>query len=107
MAAQSVRWAWSARADLLEALEYLHQQSPGAAATLFEQAEAAARSLTGFPERGSKVKELDLPDIRQLIVGRYRLVYRVEADQAVGIAALIHGSQDFLSAWRKRPREGA
>ena len=102
MAQKPVRWAYAARADLLEALEYIVEESPQAAFDFLRQVEEAASSLGDFPERGTRVRELVATRLRQLVVGRYRLIYRVEPD-AVGIARLIHGARDFRRAWRKRP----
>ena len=102
MAPQTVRWAYHARTDLLEALEYLAEQSPQAAASFLDEIERAAGSLSEFPERGAVVRELENPNLRQLIVGRYRLIYRVETG-GVGIVRLVHGARDFRQAWRKRP----
>lgn len=103
MAEQKVRWAYAARADLLEALEYLVEHSPTAAASFLQQVDEAAQSLIQSPERGSRVREVDVPGLRQLIVGRHRLIYRVE-EGSVGVARFIHGSRDFREAWRKPPR---
>jgi toxin ParE1/3/4 len=101
LAPQTVRWAYRARADLLEALEYLAEESPQAATGFLDEVERAAGSLSEFPERGAVVRELENPNLRQLVVGRYRLIYRVESG-GVGIVRLVHGARDFRQAWRKR-----
>jgi plasmid stabilization system protein ParE len=101
VAAQAVTWAEHARADLLSAVQYLAEQSPQAAAAFLDEVERAASSLAEFPERGAVVRELQAPDVRQLIVGRYRLIYRV-GPRGVGIARLIYGARDFREAWRER-----
>ena len=105
MGPQAVRWTYHARADLLEALRYLAEQSPQAAASFLDDIERAAASLAEFPERGAILRELEMLNVRQLVVGRYRLVYRVESG-GVGIARLIHGARDFREAWRKRRTNG-
>jgi plasmid stabilization system protein ParE len=99
--AQGVKWAYAARADLLEILEYLTEESPAAAESFLNEVETAAASLTQFPQRGALVRELNIPNLRQIFVGRYRLIYRVEKG-GVGIARLIHGRRDLRNAWRKR-----
>jgi len=99
--AQAVKWTYAARADLLEALEYLTEQSPNAAESFLAEVETAAASLTHFPRRGAIVRELDFANLRQIIVRRYRLVYRVEED-GVAVVRLIHGSRDLRTAWRNR-----
>ena len=100
--AQAVKWAYAARADLLEALGYIIEQSPTAGVTFLREIEAAAASLIHSPERGALVRELDFPDLRQMVVRRYRLIYRVE-EGGVAVVRLIHGSRDFRAAWRKPP----
>ena len=50
MAQKPVRWSLAARADLLEALEYIVEESPQAAADLLRQVEEAAASLGTFSE---------------------------------------------------------
>ncbi len=105
MVATAVVWAYAARADLFAALKYVVEQSPQAAATLLADVEAAADSLAQFPDRGARVPELSARDLRQLFVGRYRLIYRFrESDACVQIARLIHGRQDLRRAFRRAPR---
>lgn len=100
--AQQVVWTYAARADLLEALEYLVDKSPDAAAAFLNDVENLAASLAQFPQRGPVVEELEFEDLRQVFVGRHRLVYLVEQG-GVAIVRLIHGRRDFRDAWRKRP----
>ena len=38
---------------------------------------AAVEHLENFPESGSTVRELNRDDIRQVLVGDYRVIYRV------------------------------
>jgi plasmid stabilization system protein ParE len=100
--AQVVKWTYAARADFLEALEYIIEESPAAAGSFLQEVEAAAASLIHSPHRGAAVRELEIPALRQIVVGRYRLVYQVE-EGGVAIVRLIHGSRDFRAAWRNAP----
>lgn len=103
MAEQTVTWAYAARADLLDALEFLVERSPAAAAGLLQQVEEAAASLTSSPERGAHVSELESNAFRQLVVDGYRLIYTTDG-HTVRVVRLIHGRRDFRDAWRNRPR---
>lgn len=97
---RKVGWALVARQELLSTIQRLVDQSAlGPAGQLLDQIEAAAGSLSNFPERGRVVPEFG-PPRRELIVEGYRLVYRVRADE-VHILRLIHGKQNFLATWRK------
>jgi hypothetical protein len=42
------------------------------------------------------VPELNDPAVRELLVGRYRLMYKVTAT-SVQVIALVHGARDFHS----------
>lgn len=101
--AKKVVWTYPAREDLRAHLRYLIEKSPGAAHRLFEEAEAAGDSLDELPERGRVVPELGEPPRREILVGKYRLVYRVTRDEVI-ILRMIHGRQDFVSAWKKKPK---
>jgi plasmid stabilization system protein ParE len=100
VARTTIVWTAPARQDLFHALEYLVQEAkaPQAAADLLDHIETAAASLVEFSERGRIVPELGLPR-RELLVDGYRLVYRIRV--AVEILRLIHGRQDFLTAWKQ------
>jgi plasmid stabilization system protein ParE len=74
--------------------EYIAQDSPHYAATFVREARDAARSLGTFAERGRIVPELNDPAVRQLLVGRYRLMYRV-TPATVHVVAFVHGARDF------------
>jgi len=54
----------------------------------------AAGGLDQMSERGRVVPELAEPDLRELIVDAYRLLYRVRED-SVTIVAFVHGARDF------------
>jgi len=64
---------------------------------------AAAKSLASFAERGRVVPELGNPDIRELIVRSYRLIYTVGAAD-VTVLGLIHGARDLPSLWEREGR---
>jgi len=66
-----------------EAVGYVAPDSPAAAERLLVEALDAAASLTTLSERGRRVPELDEPNIRELFVKRYRLIYeRIRTWQA-------------------------
>jgi toxin ParE1/3/4 len=49
-----------------------------------------------MPRRGRKVPEIGDEDIRELIIGDYRLVFEVrDAEQRVDIITVLHGAQRF------------
>ena len=77
-----------------EAVAYVTQDSQAAAERLLIDALDAASSLDVFSERGPIVPELDQPNVRQLLVQRYRLLYEVTSSE-VHILAFVHGARDL------------
>lgn len=74
MAARRRRVVWTeqARRMLDDAVSYIAQDSDVAAKRLLIQALEAASSLDVLSERGRMVPELNQPNVRQLLVQRYR-----------------------------------
>jgi toxin ParE1/3/4 len=60
-----------------------------------ERVVSAVDQLRRHPRMGRVVPEYEDATIRELIVGNYRIVYRVRR-QRVGIVAIVHGSRDLL-----------
>jgi plasmid stabilization system protein ParE len=53
----------------------------------------AADGLEFMPERGRIVPELSHPELREVFIQRYRLIYRVKGD-VVELIAMVHGARD-------------
>lgn len=96
----SVRWTVGARADLREVVECISQDSVTYAAALAERIVTNIGRLRRHPRLGRVVPEYKDRTIRELIVGNYRVVYRIHG-RRVGILAIVHGSRDLL---RRLPR---
>ena len=55
-----------------------------------------AEQLGEFPELGRIVRRFHRRDVRELILGRHRLVYRLMEDN-VEILAVLYGAQEFYN----------
>ncbi len=87
-----VKFTSSARAQFLEGLEYIRQDSPIAAQKFREKAERVLRRLEEFPESGRSVPEFpDLPP-REVIIKPYRFFYR-GVGKTVWVVAVWYGAQ--------------
>jgi addiction module RelE/StbE family toxin len=95
--AHKIIWSPEAVADLTEIRDYVARDSDAYAAALVERILSSIDRLSDFPNLGQRVPELDDDFIRQLIVDRYRVIYRVRA-QAVDLAAIVHGARDLPRA---------
>ena len=92
--ARRIAWTASARRDLDEAAAFVALDSPAAGRRLVTNALAAAESLSTLTERGSIICEIDAVLVRQLLVGRYRLLYTVTEQEAT-ILGFVHGARDL------------
>ena len=99
--ARTVRWTETATKDLEEVAEFIGRDSRFYATALVREARAAARSLRTFADRGRVVPEIDVPDIRELFIRSYRLIYQVIADH-VFILAFVHGTRGLTALWERR-----
>ena len=96
---RSVAWSESAQSALDEVVTYINQTSPANARRVLIAALDSAASLETLAERGRVVPEFAEPHIRELLVFKYRLLYRV-SDVDVTVLAFLRGVRDFAT-WRK------
>ena len=101
---RAVVWTETAWSDLDEAAQFIAKDSPNYAAAFVREVRDAARSLATFSQRGRVVAEFDDPNIRQLLVRNYRLIYRLTED-TVYVIGFIHGARDLRGLWELEGRE--
>lgn len=90
-----VRWTRPAWNDVEAAAAFIARDSPRYAVVFQREAQAAARSLRQFARRGVIVPERPAEHLRQLLVGNYRLIYRIVDHSEVHVIAVIHGARDL------------
>ena len=88
----TVRWSEQALDDLDAVCLFIARDSPLAAEMFARRSVEAAQSLERFPQSGRVVPELGQPDIRELVVGSYRLIYSLVGEQ-VFVLTLHHGAR--------------
>ena len=71
-----VVWTETAVAQLHEIEDFIAADNSAAAEALVEKLVALGESLSSHPQRGRLVPELPGSDLRELLHGNYRLVYR-------------------------------
>ena len=87
-------WSPQSLRDLEAIRAYIAVDSQLYAELTVRRVVAAVERLKAFPESGRIVPERNSPDIREIIVGRYRVVYRHKV-AAVEIATVFRGSRQF------------
>jgi len=74
-----VRWTPQALDDLEAICLFIARDAPPVAAVFAQKAFDATDRLAMFPRSGRTVPELKNPDLREIILGNYRLIYRIRS----------------------------
>jgi plasmid stabilization system protein ParE len=75
--ARKIIWSFEATDDLKAIADYIAKDSAFYAAAFVQEIRDASRSLKELSERGRIVPELSNPNIRELFVKEYRLIYSI------------------------------
>ena len=87
-----VRWTNQASEDLESIAQFISKDSVYYARLFVVDVFRAVDQLTDFPKSGRIVPELRDPVIRELILGNYRLVYRLK-ETWVEVLTVYHGAR--------------
>jgi len=90
-----VKWSRPARMDLKQIHDYIAKDSRYYAKKVVQTIVEKTEELMVFPEIGRIVPEIDDPNIRELFVYSYRLIYEITPN-GIEILAVIHGRLDFF-----------
>ena len=89
-----IAWAGPALEDLRQVHQCIARDSRQYASIVVRRIRGAVARLAEFPESGRTVPELPGGRYREILIGRYRVVYRYAADKDIVIAlAVIHASR--------------
>jgi toxin ParE1/3/4 len=89
-----VVWAPLALERAAEIARYIAADPPAAAARWIDRLVQVVTTLGAQPRRGRRVPELDRDDLREVLHGQYRVIYRVDARRVV-ILTVRHGRRQF------------
>ncbi len=85
-------WSPQSLDDLDAIAEFIAQDSPQYAALFVIDVLSATEKLAQFPGIGRVVPEADNPLLREIILGNYRIIYRM-FDDVVQIVTVYHGAR--------------
>ena len=84
----------SARRDLQDIVRYISLDSPERAIAFGQFLVSNTKRPEEFPEMGRVVPEFRKPEIREIIVRSYRVIYRVDhGERRVDVARFWHGAR--------------
>jgi toxin ParE1/3/4 len=87
-----IRWTLQAANDLEAIVEFIAADSPQYAQLLAINVLKAVDRLSGLPRSGRVVPERANPSIREIVLGNYRIIYRIRKG-AVDILTVYHGAR--------------
>ena len=90
-----VTWSGPALRDLEEIWSFIARDSEEAADALRLRMFNASERLESFPRIGRVVPEVQSDSIRELIVGSFRILYRLLTEEDVDVIAVIHGARSI------------
>ena len=90
----SVVWTQPALEKLLAITRYIQADNPSAARRFATSVKAKVGRLQAFPESGRLVPEFSSSGLREVIIGDYRIIYRVlKSPLTVQLLAVHHGAR--------------
>jgi toxin ParE1/3/4 len=89
-----VRWTERASKDAIAIYDYIADRSEGYAESVYLRILSRPSQLADYPESGSIVPEYNHPDVRELFVHSFRLIYRVAGNE-IRILTVIHGRRQL------------
>jgi plasmid stabilization system protein ParE len=98
-----VKWSKPAKLDLKQIHDYIVRDSKFYAQKVSSEIVEKSENLNSFPEVGRVVPEIEDPNIRELLIYSYRLIYEVFPDK-VEVLALIHSKRNFIKDFLNEQR---
>ena len=87
-----VLWTGTAVGHLADIYEYIARDSKQYAKRMVDRLTARSGQIAAFPESAPIVPEYEDPEVREVLEGPYRLIYRTRSD-AIVVLAVIHGAR--------------
>lgn len=89
-----IYWTRQAREDLRAVRAHIARDAPATASAYTRKLRLSVGRLRQFPHSGEVVPEIGREDLREVLQGNYRVIYRV-ADRRVDILAVFHSARIF------------
>ncbi len=89
-----VIWSIPARNDLEQIFDYIAKDSTFYAKKVVKNIAEKSMTIEDFPQKGRVVPEINEPDIREVFIYSYRLMYQI-TPKNIYILGVIHGKRDF------------
>jgi len=88
-------WLKDAKIDLKEIYDYIALDSKRYARLQVERIKESIKILKIEPKIGKLVQEANQPEIREIIEGNYRIIYRLISSKMIHILMVHHSARDL------------
>jgi toxin ParE1/3/4 len=90
-------WTEQAVFDLKDILDFISKDSRRYAENQIRRIRTKTLILKTLPKSGRIVPELGIMQLRELIEGNYRIVYRILSNDLIEVLTIHHSARDFES----------
>jgi len=90
-----IKWLSDAKTDLKEIFDYISLDSKRYARLQIERIQHRTKILKSHPNLGKIVVETDNPQIKEIIEGNYRIIYRNVNENRIDILLVHHSARDL------------
>lgn len=91
----NVFWTSTAEEHLDAIHNYIAKDSPNYAKRMVDRLTRRSIQIAEYPSSGRTVPEYELPQIREVIEGPFRIIYYIKPD-GIDVLAVIHAAQNTL-----------
>lgn len=91
-----VHWTDAAAAHLKAIHDYIAGDSAVYARRMVDRLTSRSKQIAKFPQSGRMVPEYHDPEVREVIEGAYRIIYRILPKQ-IDVVAVIHSARRMPS----------
>ncbi len=91
-----INWTFQATSDLKDIAEYISKDSKKYAKLQIIRIKSRTKILNSQVYSGKIVPEIDNQNIRELIEGNYRIIYKIVNPTRIDILTIHHSSRDLL-----------
>ena len=89
-----VVWTANAVAQLHAIRTYISQDSERYAVAMIDRITSRSSQIANHPYSGTRVAEYDRPDVREVLQGSYRIIYRIHEHQ-IDVLTVLHGARQL------------
>ncbi len=90
-----VNWTLQAKDDLKNIADYISKDSVKYAKLQIIKIRNKTKTLRSYIHSGKVVSEINNPNIRELIEGNYRIIYKIVSTNRIDILTIHHSARDL------------